>query len=336
MYLKECWYALSLSREIVDAPLRRLIMGKPLVLFRNDSGAVCALDDMCPHRLFPLSKGKIVEHGIQCGYHGLVVSGEGVCVDAPGQDTAPNTRVTTYPVHEEYGLVWGWMGDPAKADKNLVPDLHEQTDDSWTSTGDYKHIASDYWLMVENLIDLSHVHFVHQSSLGVEASAHEYEVEVERQDDRVVVERWSENVDPPAVLRLRGVTTKCDRWEIIEYLPPSTVRIDTGGMETGKGARQDHSGHSAMTLFTMTPETETAHHFFWSIDRDWGLNSGKFSQMQGKCVRAAFGEDQEVLEAQQVNMGLLGGNSPINLAGDKGGLFARRILDRLIEAQNKI
>ena len=118
MLLRNAWYIAAWADEIGGQPLARRICNEPIVLFRDGTGRVGALADRCCHRAAPLSMGSVVEEGIQCGYHGLVIDGSGRCVRIPGQKQIPaDARVRSYPAIEKDQMVWVWMGDPAKADE---------------------------------------------------------------------------------------------------------------------------------------------------------------------------------------------------------------------------
>jgi len=114
MLLRNAWYIAAWADELREAPLARRICNDPIVLFQDRAGKPAALVDRCCHRSAPLRLGKIVDGGIQCGYHGLIFDASGHCVTIPGQRLIPeNARVRSYPVAEKNRLVWLWMGDPA-------------------------------------------------------------------------------------------------------------------------------------------------------------------------------------------------------------------------------
>src|SRR6185312_9140275 len=111
MLLRNAWYIAAWADEVGDTPLARRICNDPVVLFRDRNGRAAALADRCCHRSAPLSLGRVVEEGIECGYHGLVIDGAGCCVKVPGQRLIPDeARVKTYPLVEKNQLVWLWMG----------------------------------------------------------------------------------------------------------------------------------------------------------------------------------------------------------------------------------
>ena len=117
MFIRNAWYVAAWADEIGETPLARRICNEPVVLFRDQQNRVAALLDMCCHRGAPLHMGKVVEEGLQCGYHGLIFDRSGACVRVPGQEhILERTRVRSFPVVEQDAFVWIWMGDPAKAD----------------------------------------------------------------------------------------------------------------------------------------------------------------------------------------------------------------------------
>ena len=120
-FVRNSWCVAGWSHDFVDGLVPVEITGQCLVFFREASGKLSALEDRCPHRLLPLSKGKKIGDTIQCGYHGMTFDGTGACVRVPGQDNTPErANVRAFPVEERHGVVWIWMGDPALADPCLL------------------------------------------------------------------------------------------------------------------------------------------------------------------------------------------------------------------------
>ena len=84
----------------------------------------------------------------------------------------PNARVKSYPVAERLGLIWIWMGDPAKADTAQIYNLSEYHQPEWgVAYGDALHVKADYLLLCDNLCDPTHVEYVHPTTLGSQSSA---------------------------------------------------------------------------------------------------------------------------------------------------------------------
>src|ERR1035441_8316838 len=121
MYLNNAWYVAGWSKEITRKPLGRMFLNEPVVLYRGEDGVIVALEDRCCHRGMPLSHGEVFDNNIRCEYHGLLFDGAGSCVDIPGQSLIPaSAKVRSFAVAEKDDLVWIWMGDAEKANKDEI------------------------------------------------------------------------------------------------------------------------------------------------------------------------------------------------------------------------
>src|SRR6516162_7413696 len=105
MFLRNYWYAAAWSSEITHDLLGRILLNEPVVFFRTRSGPIAAIQDRCPHRGFPLSRGRLVDDSLECGYHGMTFDCAGRCVRIPGQAKIPAAaHLRTYPVVERHGF----------------------------------------------------------------------------------------------------------------------------------------------------------------------------------------------------------------------------------------
>ena len=184
MFLKNCWYVAAYDRELEDGgPLGRKLLNEPVVMFRDSASKAIALEDRCCHRQLPLSLGAVTGDTLQCGYHGLEFDATGACVTVPGQSMVPpGAAIRSYPLVEKWGFLWIWMGDAAQADEALIPDWWWVDDPSWGhNPGAFLHIACNYELITDNLLDLSHLGYVHQKTLGNDAIV-DFPVKTERRD----------------------------------------------------------------------------------------------------------------------------------------------------------
>src|SRR5690606_4800160 len=102
------------------------------------------------------------------GYHGLVFDCAGNCIKAPGMARPSKLAVVRrYPTEERYGLIWIWMGDAAKADPATILRVEHWGDPEWgVNRGDGMTVKCHYLYLTDNLLDPSHVSWVHQSSFG--------------------------------------------------------------------------------------------------------------------------------------------------------------------------
>jgi len=336
------WYAAAWDAELKRALLPRTIAGQKIVLFRKVDGTAVALEDACWHRLLPLSKGRLEGDELVCGYHGLVYNTHGRCTYMPSQETInPAACVRTYPVAERHRYVWMWPGDPALADPALIPDLHWNDDPAWTGDGKTIHVKCDYRLVVDNLMDLTHEAFVHGSSIGNRAVA-EAPFEVTHGNRTATITRWMRNIDAPPfwagqLQHARGYVGKVDRWQIIRFEAPCTIAIDVGVAPTGTGAPEgDRSqGVNGYVLNTITPETGRTCHYFWAFARNYCLNEQRVTTELRDGVARIFGEDEIILEAQQVAIEEHPDHTFYNLNIDAGSMWARKLIDKMIGGEQR-
>lgn len=332
------WYAAAYDVELKRALLPRTICNKQIVLYRKENGQAVALADACWHRLVPLSLGRLEGDNVVCGYHGLEFDDTGRCVYMPSQDTInPSACVKSYPIAEKHRFIWIWPGDPARADPALIPDLHWNNDPDWTSDGKLIEVACDYRLVVDNLMDLTHETFVHGSSIGNRAVA-EAPFEATHSDRFAYITRWMENIDPPPFWRKQyGKPGKVDRWQIIRFEAPCTISIDVGVAEAGTGAKSgDRSrGVNGYVLNTITPSTDKTCLYFWAFARNYDLKNQARTHELREGVAGVFREDEAVLEAQQRAIDANPDHKFYNLNIDAGSMWARRLIDQMIEAEQK-
>ena len=163
------WYPLAWSDELKpNRPLGRRYAGEPVVLFRNASGRLFALEDRCAHRQVPLSMGVVDGDRLKCGYHGWAYDGgSGRCVDVPylGSKTLPN-GVRTYPVCEVDGLVFIYPGDPAYAEARRPTALAGRADPKYKTRRLDRTLKCHYSFAHENLFDMNH-QFLHRKQMGL-------------------------------------------------------------------------------------------------------------------------------------------------------------------------
>jgi len=165
------WYVAALSKELVDKPLARTLLKHAVVLYRTKEGNVNALEDRCCHRHLPLSMGVIEEEGLRCGYHGLLFDDSGTVIDVPGQaNIPPRACVKKYHVVEQDSFVWIWFGSEGNETPSSEPPIYEvHRDESFVYGGDVYRYNAPYQLIHDNLLDLSHLGYVHLHTIGGDA-----------------------------------------------------------------------------------------------------------------------------------------------------------------------
>jgi phenylpropionate dioxygenase-like ring-hydroxylating dioxygenase large terminal subunit len=336
-WVRNAWYVAAWDAEVDREPLARTICGIPMLLYRKLDRNVVVMRDACPHRMLPLSMGIREGDSIRCRYHGLKLGPDGVAEEMPLKGDRVNTRfcAETFAVTERHRFVWVWLGDRDKADDALIPDLWPCSAPGWTFDGDYYHVAADYRLMIDNLMDLTHETHVHSTSIG-QPELMENPLRAWVDGDRAYVSRWMPGVEAPPFWR--GALKKpgpVDRWQICEFIPPSSVMIDVGVAPVGAGATLERhdQGVRGMVVDCMTPETGTSMHYFWGMARSFDVDDAGFTARFKRQQGGVFAEDKEILEAQQRSIET---NPTLKLKAfniDEGGMRARQVIRRLIAAE---
>lgn len=333
------WYAAAWSSEIPeDRPLGRRVLGEPVVLFRQAGGSVGALTDRCPHRLVPLSMGACVDGHVRCGYHGMEFDGTGQCVRIPAQTVIPpRARVRSFPALERYGLVWLWMGDPARADPTAVPRVERYRESGWeVLEGGYQYHPSSYLNIIENLMDPAHTTFVHRNTIGNPLAANR-PVTTEKGEDYVLAHRWLENTQPSAHDRRHKHfgDGKVDRGILFYFHLPCTSHVESIVVPAGEERTEENlcKGMRTYSYKFLTPETESATHFFWLHIRNYQVGDAEAGEALRSALDTTFREDLEIEAAMQRSQNELGTRQLVALEIDRAPTLALRMLERMIEAE---
>ncbi|MGE0735876.1 MAG: Rieske 2Fe-2S domain-containing protein [Alphaproteobacteria bacterium] len=336
-YLRNCWYVAAASHELGKSLLARTLLEQPVVLYRKQDGTAVALEDRCSHRFYPLSAGELKADSIVCGYHGMEFDCAGRCVRVPGQKNVPRgADIKAYPIAEKWRFVWLWMGDPALADESKIPEIWRNNHPEWDVVcGDCIPVKGNYRLVADNLLDPSHVSFLHKSTLGT-ADVADIPQDTEQFGHNVRVTRWILDRAPaPVYARLGGFKGNVDRWQIITFTPPALVEVDMGSCVAGSGAPQgDRSQGIELHAFNLvTPSARDTAYYFWTHVRNFSLGDADVSKTVRQQFITAFTEDVMAIEGVQAGFAKFPDKRPVNISADGGGIRARRILDDLIAAE---
>jgi vanillate O-demethylase monooxygenase subunit len=344
MFPRNAWYVAARPQDIDDKPaghpLGRRICGEAMVFFRGPDGSMAAVEDFCPHRGAPLSLGRVVEGRLVCGYHGLEMGCDGKVIAMPNQRVRGFPPVKQYPTVERHGFVWVWPGEPGLADPATIHHLPWADSPEWAYGGGMYHVKADYRLMIDNLMDLTHETYVHADSIG-QKEIDEAAPKTSASGDEVVTSRFMHNIIAPPfwqmALRANGLPEDqpVDRWQVCRFSPPSHVMIEVGVALAGKGGFDADPKDKASSIVVdfITPETETSMWYFWGMARrfrpqDKALTAA-IREGQGKI----FSEDLAMLESQQRNLLEQPARKLLMLNIDLGGVQSRKVIERLIAAE---
>jgi phenylpropionate dioxygenase-like ring-hydroxylating dioxygenase large terminal subunit len=328
------WYVAALGSELKDKPVGRVLLNRSVVLFRTTDAVVSALEDRCCHRALALSQGTLESCGLRCGYHGLLYDGTGQCIEIPGQDKIPSrAKVKSYPAQERDGIVWMWFGTDQQPEPTSEPPSYEvHSSGEYVYDGGVVHYQAPYQLIHDNLLDLSHLGYVHLRTIGGNAKIHmNAQMKVDSDATSVKVVRHMPNsVPPPTYTAAYPFKANVDRWQEIEF-KVSHLLIWTGAVDVGTDSLEDplRGGFHMRGFHGVTPETETTSHYFWTMATNPVSDVEAVKAKVIEQTALTFDEDKVVIEEQYKNMLRHGPKPMIDIHVDAGANRARRIIEQL-------
>ena len=338
MYLRNCWYVAGWSRDFDRSLKPRMFLGENVVFYRKADGSPVALEDACPHRKLPLSMGALDGDTVVCGYHGLTFDCTGACTDSPTQRgmTPRRAVVKSYPVVDRYRLLWIWMGDPDRANPDEIFEIENFDSPDWGCTdGGLLPIACNYLWVADNLLDPSHVAWVHTTSFAG-AGTDDQPLQMDKTERGVIVSRWIYDQPPSPYYRdLVKFDGNCDRKQHYEMCFPAIALnksvytpVGTGGPDKAPVEKT----YVNISYNFMTPIDEDNTQYIWFQHRNTDPGDTEVSEKMNEGAKMAFLEDKAVLEA--VHKGMAEKATPnIDLGLDLGAKTFRMQLQRRIEAE---
>ena len=165
--LLDMWYVVASSNDITDRPVAFKRLGRNLVLWRDDAGAVHVLEDYCPHRGAPLSLGRMLDGRISCAYHGFEIDAAGVIANVPATPDCPlvgRHAVRVYPVREIAGAIYVYFSDTPNVapPEPVIPE--ELTSPEWSSFLFTTEWNCNWQIALDNRVDPIHGSFLHAGS----------------------------------------------------------------------------------------------------------------------------------------------------------------------------
>ena len=287
------WYAMAQSGDVTkDKPTHVRRLGQDFVIFRDEAGNAHCLHDVCTHRGASLSHGKTKGDCVECPYHGWQFNGEGNVVKIPslgpdGQDKIPSrTKIDSYPVHEQYGLIFAFLGDLPESERpplmmpHTNPSGIDYSGEEWRWVTQSWQVKTNYERAVENGIDPAHNEFVHARH-GFMGARQEYKIpdyELTRHD-------WGQG------------------FMMMFYAPKSTDQVlqkkggkqEEGDLEAGAG----HNGpNQVWTYIHITPEN-WMHQYLYETPID-EHNTHAFNVNMCNFLPVDVADDEEIIAMNAV------------------------------------
>lgn len=311
----EGWFPVATSKELRKKPLRRVLCGIALVLYRTADGGVACLYDRCPHRSAPLSQGKVVNGEIECPYHGWRFNGDGNCTLIPFHEGEPPKRhVRPVQVQERHGLIFArhgkgggeihtpfWQGD-GKIVRRIVP----------------TEAKTNLLNTMENILDATHTAFIHKTLMrGMSKKRRDVNVSLAEKDGGLELAFSGEKQQDGLISKLTesnrtGNTTSIRRPGIVEivYWHNDKINIVT------------------TVYFSPVSADETRGFIILTTNRNFGfayLKAIVFLPMFHMIIR----QDQKILAASHANWKTFG--SPPNATSPLD--YMRPNLEALMEGR---
>ena len=347
MFLRNCWYMAEWSAELDKIPITPVrLLDEALVFYRKTDRSLVAMDDRCSHKLAPLSLGQVEGDDLRCMYHGLKFGADGQCNEIPQQDKRISKAlcVRTYPVIERYNAAWVWMGDPELADPDKIPPFAGPPEYKWSMIPDKMELNANYQLINDNLLDLSHVAFVHKDSFGasdddLNKSFAKVTVETTKLDNGLRVERWMPNSSIPPYVKDDVDVHDADFYTWYDFLVPGVFLLNTRCYPIGTFERYGKDLSNVEPIFSefssqaITPVTEDKSRYFFALG-PWEQH-GHLDKFYLEMGFRAFGEDKVMIEAQQQVIKESESTDMINLIMDQSAVSFRAMMTSLIKEEEK-
>lgn len=331
-YPYNCWYVAAFGEQVTTNLYAKRLLGIRVVLYRTADGTLVALEDRCAHRPHPLSDGIRDGDLVRCKYHGLAYDPTGLLVDVPSQDSPPQgVYVRTFPVTEQDGFIWIWLGDPGAASLRTPPRVPWIGDgQGWASTHETMDVGANYLLLHEHYLDLTNVFTLHPEVVPPdidvlppldEVEISERSVSYFRRTSPSRLAAWEAEVSG-----LSADTTAVRRDEAMFVSP--ALHVQRYAIEPDDGqARQ------LVRVQAFTPEAPGSTHVFLQMSRDFAMNDAGVTEFLAAMFHDWIVRDAEMLEnvQQRVDEEVVPRRN-VNIKADRAAVRARRIaLDMVAE-----
>lgn len=331
MWVRNAWYVAAWDHEIEPGRIAaRTIIDQPLVLYRTGAGEVVVLEDRCCHRFAPLSLGRLEGDDLRCMYHGLKFAPDGRCIEIPGQPLIPKSAcVRRYPAETVGSWVWVWMGDVALADAAKIPPSVPLDDPAYRLRSGQLDYDAHYLLIDDNLLDLSHLSFAHEKTLGLGMPQWaDQRPTMTPIDNGLRVQRWLRNHAPTGFMKRLG--ERVDVWNSYDFVFPGVFLQRTAFFPPGTKDPTDAPLFYRLDEQAVTPMTQrTSRYFYAAGARAEDIDDDRVDRLFG-VTRTAFHEDKTIIEAQQRTIDLDPGRPMLPTSLDAGPTRFRKMVEAMV------
>jgi vanillate O-demethylase monooxygenase subunit len=332
-FIRNAWYVAALASEVGRTPLARRLLDVPVVLYRQQDGTAVALEDRCAHRSMPLSFGTLEGDALVCAYHGACYAADGRCTRVPSQaQVPPGALVRAYPLRQRGQLLWIWLGDAARADDALIPQQPWMDDaQGWVSSTEAMTLRASYVRLHENLLDLTHLSFLHARSFGTpDYATSPFEVQLDEAAGRFSLLRSVVPTRlPPLWAQPTGlVDVDAARIAQSSFVSPA-LHVVAVKFYACSAPEESQPSRAIRTAHIVTPASATRTHYFIQHARNFACDDAAMTDFMHQQLRRAFQEDIDGLEAIEARLADYPSMPPeVSFHADKAALAMRRWLKR--------
>ncbi|MES2257982.1 MAG: aromatic ring-hydroxylating dioxygenase subunit alpha [Pseudomonadota bacterium] len=341
MFLKNCWYSAGWDHELSqgrDSLLTRRIAGESIVLYRKPDGGVVAMEDRCCHRQTALSNGRKEGDALRCMYHGWKFGPNGKCIEIPGQAHIPEQAcVRSFPVIEKNNWIWVWMGDPAKADPDLICFSVGPGAPDWNIKTSQVQVNANYRLELANLADLSHIAWVHENTFGGTTAYSTARGKHTLTARGLNSDIWLRGVPAPRFAQhLFPEGTLLDLHFDVQMTVPCNFILHFRVFSAGQATEGPSDGQLLLDTYTsqaITPRDADSVSYYYAWGASKATDSPGMSDLLHEAIDEAFLEDKNILESQHQRMKEKPDYKMVDYAHDAGPGKMLWVLDKLLKEE---
>ena len=273
-FLKNAWYVAAWSTEVAEAELlARRLLDEPVVIYRDPDGArrsarrslsasICAAVDGPARRrcaAVPIPRAAIRWPGTACTTRTARCRGPRECAASRSL--------------ERYSAIWIWMGDPDEGGRERdCPSSISSCPSSGTSAPGYMAIDGGYELEIDNILDLSHIEFLHPMFASEAVSRGE--MHCSQEGETVWSRRYiRDDTPPPFIYEAFNIPPGqlVDRWLDVRWHAPALMALWTGGVVADQPKEE---GVNVPSAHLFTPGIGFAHALLLRNQLSPGARSG--------------------------------------------------------------
>ena len=320
--MRNAWYVACRSDELEDHMVECTILSTELLLFRDRDGSPHSLHNQCAHRGARLSDGMFKGDCVACPFHGWEYGGDGVCrsIPANGPD-APipkGARVTSFPICEAAGYVWVFVGEPERAGELLLPS--ELLDPAWRAVPFEAAWEAHLTRVVESVLDVSHLPFVHPETTGEQVNPQVEGPEFSVSEREIVVKAkpYHPLVRTPLNENQKGVSTITFTW-------PNLMMLRTDMFE----------GNQMCTFLAFTPVTDERIKINGLALRNFFQDIDLIDQVHYEHNVTVLEQDRPVVEGLRPKVSPLDLKQEVHVRSDAQQVRYRLMYRRMLEGSER-